>query len=82
MHLKVFHAVYGIALVAVGTGLFFKTDEILQKTETFPILANSQWFSRICIYFIGIILLGGGVQKISRYFRSTNSEASDKPADS
>ena len=62
-HVQLF---WGIALMVVGVAVFFKTSQVIpeiQGLEKTP--------AAICIYLMGVILIGGGLKKILRYFSNS-----------
>lgn len=73
---------WGIALIIAGLGVFYRIPQVLPKLAHIETFASAMWFIRFCFYLMGIILIGGGAQKIIRHFRSTRSEVQDEPGDS
>lgn len=68
-----FQMVYGIALVAVGIGVFVRIPQVMPKLMVYESLAGASWFIRFCFYLMGIILIGGGIKKLIHYFRTSRS---------
>lgn len=54
---------WGIALMVIGVAVFFKTSQVIPKIQ-----GLNKTSATICIYLMGVILLGGGLKKILRYF--------------
>ena len=54
-----FQLVWGIALILVGVGVFFKVEQV-----------EPQLVGRICLYVIGVILIGGGIRKLYAHFKA------------
>ena len=74
-HLKNrFQLIYGIALLLAGLGVFYRTPHIVQKIQSFDQFSNAIWFIYFCFYFMGILLIGGGVKKIWSTFKESNGE--------
>jgi cobalamin biosynthesis protein CobD/CbiB len=69
-----FQLIWGIALVLAGIGVFFRIPEILPKIRTLPVFADMIPFITFCFYLMGILLIGGGGQKIFRHFRRDDQE--------
>lgn len=57
---------WGIALMAVGVAVFFKTSQVIPKIQ-----GLNKTSATICIYLMGVILLGGGLKKILHYFSNS-----------
>jgi len=68
-----FQMVYGIALVAMGIGVFVRIDQVMPKLMVYESLAGASWFIRFCFYLMGIILIGGGIKKLIHYFKVSRS---------
>ena len=56
--------IWGVALVLAGIGVFFRVTQIMPKIEQIEQFANATVYIRFCFYFIGIMLIGGGLRKI------------------
>jgi len=69
-----FQMVYGIALVLVGIGVFVRIPQVMPKLMAYETLAGASWFIRFCFYLMGIILIGGGVKKLIRHFKSSDPQ--------
>ncbi|MEJ2038273.1 MAG: hypothetical protein P8X55_04990 [Desulfosarcinaceae bacterium] len=59
--------IWGIALLVAGIGVFFKTSQVL------PMKQNPS--QALCLYLLGVLLLGGGARKILRQFSNSSSTA-------
>ena len=68
-----FQLLYGIALILMGIGVFYRTPQIMPELAEIKQFANSLWVIRGCFYFIGIILIGGGIRKVYLHFRPDRS---------
>lgn len=62
--------IWGIALLLAGLGVFVRIPQVMPKVAHIETFAGAQGIIRFCFYIIGIILVGGGLQKVVRYFRS------------
>lgn len=56
--------IWGIALAAVGIALFFRVPETMPKLMDRLNFAAGQGVLSFCLYFVAVILVGGGVIKI------------------
>lgn len=59
-----FQLVWGILLTAAGIGVFFRVPQVMPKIEMIQAFSDAAGYIRFCFYFIGILLVGGGVKKI------------------
>lgn len=59
-----FQLVWGILLTAAGIGVFFRVPQVMPKIETIQGFSGAAGYIRFCFYFIGILLVGGGMKKI------------------
>jgi uncharacterized membrane protein HdeD (DUF308 family) len=57
---------WGIALMAAGVAVFFKTYQVIPSIQ-----GLNKTSATICIYLMGAILLGGGLKKILGYFSNS-----------
>jgi hypothetical protein len=64
---------YGIALVLMGIGVFYRIPQMMPELARIGQFAGSLWVIRGCFYFMGIILIGGGIRKIYLNFRPNAS---------
>lgn len=69
-----FQFVYGIILILVGLGVFYRIPQVMQKIQSFKQFSEAIWFVRFCFYFMGIVLIGGGLKKIWGTFKESNGE--------
>jgi len=58
--------IWGILLVLAGAGVCYRIPQVIEKIEQ---ISSVSWFARICLYLMGIILIGSGSQKIFAHFR-------------
>ena len=66
--------IWGIALVLMGIGVIFRIPVVIEKMTTTGGLTSGLYFLRFCFYLIAIILMGGGIKKITRYRSSVNTK--------
>ena len=76
--------IWGVALTLVSIGVFVRIPQVIPKLAQTPIgqSATTIGFVRICLYFMGIILLGGGIKKIINYFHTATTEPGNVTTDS
>lgn len=60
-------AVWGIVLCLAGCGVFYRTHQLAETIESLAGRPATALFIRICLYIMGILLLGGGLKKIYHY---------------
>ncbi len=68
--------IWGCALILAGIGVFIRIPQVMPKIAQIEGFANATGVIRICFYLMGIILVGGGIQKVYRYFKSSKSDSS------
>jgi len=59
-----FQIVWGILLMLAGVGVFYRIPQVMPKLAELEIFTSIIPFIKFCFYLIGIILFGGGIQKI------------------
>jgi len=70
---------WGILLFLAGLGVVIMTPQKMQEIEKIEHFSSYIPFIWFCFYFMGILLIGGGVKKIYHYYRpSDNSDEADK----
>jgi hypothetical protein len=67
---------WGIALVLAGIGVFYRIPEAMLRIEKIGQYSSVMFFIRFCFYFMGVLLIGGGVKKVFNYCRKSESEGS------
>lgn len=77
-----FQLIWGIALLLVGVGLFIRIPQVMSQLAQLKVFAGATGIVRFCLYLVGVILVGGGLQKIVRYFRPPPSQGPVGPHDS
>ena len=65
--------IWGLALVLAGVGVFIRIPQVMPKIAQIEVLAGTLGFVRACFYLMGIVLVGGGAQKIYRYVKKSNA---------
>jgi hypothetical protein len=69
--------VWGIALVLAGVGVFVRIPQVMPKLEQIALFQGSFWIIRFCFILLGVLLIGGGMKKVLRHFRSSPEGPSD-----
>jgi len=62
--------IWGAALVLMGVGVFFRVPTVVQRMSDSFELDSALYFLRFSFYLIGIILIGGGIKKIQKFWPS------------
>ena len=65
--------VWGIALLLAGMGVFYRIPQVMPKILSIEQFASAGLFIRLAFYLIGVILIGGGGQKIYRYVKKQDA---------
>jgi hypothetical protein len=60
--------IWGIALVLVGIGVFFRIPQVMPRIAKIEQFSQLIFFIRFCFYLMGILLIGGGLKKIYKYY--------------
>ena len=74
---SVFQLVWGIALAAVGIAVFFRVPETMPKLMDRLNFAAGQGVLSFCLYFVAVILVGGGFIKIYTQCRLMSGGGTD-----
>ena len=62
---------WGIALILAGIGVFYRIPQVMLRIEKIGQFSSVMFFIRFCFYFMGVLLIGGGVKKVySNYGKS------------
>lgn len=61
--------IWGIALTLVGLAVFFRIPQVMPELAKIRQFSGTVGFIRICLYLMGIILIGGGIKKLIRYYQ-------------
>ena len=63
--------IWGILLVMAGIGVFFRVPQVMPRIAEIEQFSSLTVYIRFCFYFIGIVLIGGGVRKIYVHAKKT-----------
>jgi len=61
--------VWGVVLVMAGIGVFFRIPQVMPKIQKIEHFSSAIFFIHFCFYFLGVLLIGGGVKKIYDNYR-------------
>ncbi len=74
MDKKKFGFYYGILLVVVGLGVFYRIPEVMVQIEDIEFFRQKLLAVKVCFYILGILLIWAGGIRIHRNFKSGNSK--------
>ena len=60
--------IWGIALAVAGLGMFYRIPQVMPKIERVEQFSSLTLYIRFCFYFIGIVLIFGGIKKIYDHY--------------
>ena len=72
--------VWGAALTFMGVAVFFKVPQVVPRLEEMGQSEFTITFFRICMYIMGIILVGGGVRKLIQRFKPEDNASGKSPS--
>lgn len=59
---------YGIILVAVGVGVFYRIPQVMPQVETIEFFKQKLFLVKSCFYILGVLLvLAGGIRIYKNY---------------
>ncbi|RJP94929.1 MAG: hypothetical protein C4518_02080 [Desulfobacteraceae bacterium] len=64
--------IWGVALFVMGIGVIFRVPVVAERILTAGELSSGLYFLRFCFYLIAVILMGGGIKKITKYWPSSS----------
>ena len=68
MDKKKFHLFYGVFLVAVGLGVFYRIPQIMPQVAAIEFFSQKQGVLKACFYLLGIFLItAGGIRIYKNY---------------
>ena len=57
---------YGIVLIAVGLGVFYRIPQVMPQIETIEFFKQKLFFVKLCFYILGLFLIWAGGIRIYR----------------
>ncbi|MCP3872983.1 MAG: hypothetical protein GY699_07500 [Desulfobacteraceae bacterium] len=68
MDKKNFRFYYGIILIAVGFGVFYRIPQVMPKIETIEFFRQKLIVVKTCLYFLGtFLIIAGGIRIYKNY---------------
>ncbi|MBU8850018.1 MAG: hypothetical protein KOO65_01670 [Desulfobacterales bacterium] len=59
---------YGIILIAVGSGIFYRIPQVMLQVETIEFFRQTLFLVRSSFYFLGgLLILAGGIRIYKNY---------------
>jgi uncharacterized membrane protein YqgA involved in biofilm formation len=59
---------YGIILIAVGLGVFYRIPQVILQIETIEFFRQKIFLVRFCFYILGgLLILAGGIRMYKFY---------------
>ena len=74
-----YQLIWGIAYAAMGFAVFFKIipDRIMPWLDANAQSSVLRPFVLFCFYFMGMMLVGGGLKKVYHYFKKNRDTRTD-----
>jgi hypothetical protein len=69
--------VWGVLLVLAGIGVFYRIPQVMPQIEKIEQFSSVMFFIRFCFYFLGVLLIGGGLKKVYNYYGRTEGKSPD-----
>lgn len=66
MDKKKFRFYYGIVLIAVGLGVFYRIPQVMPQIETIEFFRQKLVLVKVCFYILGLFLIVAGSIRIYR----------------
>ncbi len=76
-----FQLVYGIVLVLVGIGVFFRIPQVMPRIKAIEYFAPVIGFIYFSLYLLGALLVFGGARKIFEQARKLRGRRCSKAKD-
>jgi len=70
----IYQTIWGAVLLLAGIGVFFRIPQVMPKIAQIEQFSGVTAIIRFCFYFIGIMLIGGGIKKIHEHYRHWSSD--------
>jgi len=65
---KNFRFYYGIILIAVGLGVFYRIPQVILQVETIEFFRQKIFLVKFCFYILGgLLILAGGIRIYKNY---------------
>ena len=66
---------YGVLLLLAGLGVFYLTPQKMREIEQIEHFSAYIPFIWFCFYFMGVMLVGGGIRKIYLNYRRVKNKS-------
>ena len=60
---------YGILLVLVGLGVFYRIPQVMPQIATIELFSQRQGIVKFCFYVLGILLISAGGIRIFKNYK-------------
>ncbi|MBA3011156.1 MAG: hypothetical protein FP812_13085 [Desulfobacula sp.] len=68
MDKKTFTFYYGLVLIAVGLGVFFRIPQVMPKVAAIEFFSGKLMVIKFCFYVLGgLLVLAGGIRVFKNY---------------
>ncbi|MBU3950898.1 MAG: hypothetical protein KJ658_02070 [Proteobacteria bacterium] len=68
MDKKTFTFYYGLVLIAVGLGVFFRIPQVMPKVAAIEFFSEKLMVIKFCFYVLGgLLVLAGGIRVFKNY---------------
>ncbi|MCG8618769.1 MAG: hypothetical protein MI802_21320 [Desulfobacterales bacterium] len=79
MDKRTFTFYYGIVLIAVGIGVFFRIPQVMPELETIEFFSNKIGVVKFCFYVLGsLLILAGGIRVKNNYKSDKNTDQDNR----
>lgn len=69
--------VWGVLLILAGIGVFYRIPQVMPQIEKIEQFSSVMFFIRFCFYFLGILLIGGGLKKVYNNYSKLEGKSQD-----
>ncbi len=69
MDKKKFTFYYGIILIAVGLGVFYRIPTVMPQVATIEFFSNKLGLVKFCFYVLGIFLVTAGAMRVYKNYK-------------
>jgi len=69
MDKKKFAFYYGIVLIAVGLGVFYRIPEVMEQVANIAFFSSKLFIVRFCFYMLGIFLVIAGSIRVYKNYK-------------
>lgn len=79
---SIIQILWGAALILAGIGVLIRIPQVLPKIFNLEQFSSIKGFIYFCFYFMAVVLIGGGAQKIFRHTILFKRDPTNKPSES